>query len=52
MGSRSVRRRIAASLVLVIVGLSSARVAAAEGDDARSARPSTVDYVDGTVGMD
>jgi hypothetical protein len=39
-------------LALLIVGLFGARVAAAEGDDARSARPSTVDYVDGTVGMD
>jgi hypothetical protein len=52
MTRRSVRRKIATSLALLIVGLSSARVAAADGDDARSARPSSVDYVDGTVGMD
>jgi hypothetical protein len=52
MTRRILGRWVATGLALVLAGLVSADAEAAQDDDARAARPSTVDYVDGTVGMD
>lgn len=49
--TRILERTIATGLALAVVLLASAHADAAQ-DDTRTARPSTLDYVDGTVGMD